>query len=1040
MAMKNHIGGIRKAEKTESISDCKPSGFNFYSDFNDGHRPPAAIPCDFPLHCLFILLPPSTRYLKEMEGIQRKIGEMPMNLSYSSCNRNDKEKDLNVQVVLRCRPLSEEEAICRMPTVISCNELRGEVLAIQKIGNKQIDRTFVFDKVFGPTAKQMDLFSQSISPMVSEVLQGFNCTIFAYGQTGSGKTYTMEGEKKTKNGEFSSDAGVIPRSVQQIFEELEAEFTEYSMKVSLLEIYNEEIIDLLAPDEWESSDDKLTKPIALMEDGKGGVFVKGMEEEIVRSADEIYRILDKTSARRQTVETLLNKRSSRSHSIFSITIHLKKFTQEGEEVIKTGKLNLVDLAGSVNVLRSGSVEGRAREAGEINRSLLTLGRVINALVEESSHIPYRDSKLTRLLRDSLGGKTKACIIANISPSIQCLEETLSTLEYAHRARSIKNKPEINQKIMKSVLMKDLYCEIDRLKKEVITTREKKDMYIPGNIFLQEGEKKDMAEKMEHIQVELESKDKQLIVLQELHDSQQHLTAELIEKIENSQNKLKGCEKVILDQEEQYQKAKYAIREKEHLIMQMLHSERVLVEHANCLRSELDFAASDRSELFCKIEHKDNIAERNQIIVQRFQSQLTEQLHTMHKTVSTSVMQQKNQLKEIEEDMQSFISVKAVATKELEGLVDKLKDLYQSDITTLDGLAGELDHNSQVTFGKLYSQVLTHSTSLDDCFKRIAFEADYLLKDLQNNLSKQKFKLTDFVQLQHERNLRTVEATRAISDTVSSYFHNVEVLISRLSKILEETKTSQYQQLSELERKFEECADYEENRLVKKVVQMLMTSKTKQKKLVQAAFDILRESAADRATNLQKEISNAQNLTSLTKEQWKLYMEETENNYQEDIVAVESRRCSLEEGLKDCIQKAEMDSLLWENAQDCLLSLGRATISSMESIVRNGMEVNQLLRANFSSTATTSLEDFDVCSKNLHSSFNCYLKLHNDASENINSIIIPSLKDIWDLKNGHYHKIVEITDCADKCLEQEYMVSILTTHHLFRFQGYDGSTN
>ncbi|KAI0531431.1 hypothetical protein KFK09_000986 [Dendrobium nobile] len=957
---------------------------------------------------------------EEMEGIQRKGGEVPMNLSHSSCNRNDKEKDLNVQVVLRCRPLSEEEAICRMPTVISCNELRGEVLAIQKIGNKQIDRTFVFDKVFGPTAKQMDLFSQSISPMVKEVLQGFNCTIFAYGQTGSGKTYTMEGEKKTKNGEFSSDAGVISRSVRQIFEELEAEFTEYSMKVSLLEIYNEEIIDLLAPDEWESSDDKLTKPIALMEDGKGGVFVKGMEEEIVRSADEIYKILDKTSARRQTVETLLNKRSSRSHSIFSITIHLKNFTQQGEEVIKTGKLNLVDLAGSVNVLRSGSIEGRAREAGEINRSLLTLGRVINALVEESSHIPYRDSKLTRLLRDSLGGKTKACIIANISPSIQCLEETLSTLEYAHRARSIKNKPEINQKIMKSVLMKDLYCEIDRLKKEVIATREKKDMYIPGNIFLQEGEKKAMAEKMEHIQVELESKDKQLIVLQELHDSQQNLTAELIEKIENSQNKLKGYEKVILDQEEQYQKAKYAIREKEHLIMQMLHSERVLLEHANCLRSELDFAAADRSELFCKIEHKDNIAERNQIIVQRFQSQLTEQLHTMHKTVSTSVMQQKNQLKEIEEDMQSFISVKAVATKELEGLVDKLKDLYQSDITTLDGLAGELDHNSQVTFGKLYSQVLTHSTSLDDCFKRIAFEADYLLKELQNNLSKQKFKLTDFVQLQHEGNLRTVEATRAISDTVSSYFHNVEVLISRLSKILEETKTSQYQQLSELERKFEECADYEENRLVKKVVQMLMTSKTKQKKLVQAAFDILRESAADRATNLQKEISNAQNLTSLTKEQWKLYMEETENNYQEDTVAVESRRCSLEEGLKDCIQKAEMNSLLWENAQDCLLSLGRATISSMESIVRNGMEVNQLLRANFSSTATTSLEDFDVCSKNLHSSFNCYQKLHNNASENINSIIIPSLKDIWDLKNGHYHKIVEITDCADKCLEQEYM--------------------
>lgn len=130
------------------------------------------------------------------------------------------------------------------------------------------------------------------------------------------------------------------------------------MKVSFLEIHNEEITDLLAPDGWELSDHKLKKPIALMEDGKGGVFVRGMGEETVRSADEIYEMLEKTTARRHTAETLLNKQSSRSHSIFSITVHIKEVAREGEEVIRTGKLNLVDLAGSVNVLRSGSVEVR----------------------------------------------------------------------------------------------------------------------------------------------------------------------------------------------------------------------------------------------------------------------------------------------------------------------------------------------------------------------------------------------------------------------------------------------------------------------------------------------------------------------------------------------------------------------------------------------------------------------------------------------------------------------------------------------------------
>lgn len=167
-----------------------------------------------------------------------------------------------------------------------------------------------------------------------------------------------------QNGEFPSDAGVIPRAVKQIFDILEAQNAEYSMKVTFLELYNEEITDLLAPEETTKFvDDKSKKPIALMEDGKGGVFVRGLEEEIVCTANEIYKILEKGSAKRRTAETLLNKQSSRSHSIFSITIHIKECTPEGEEMIKCGKLNLVDLAGSENISRSG-----AREVSNDNAS------------------------------------------------------------------------------------------------------------------------------------------------------------------------------------------------------------------------------------------------------------------------------------------------------------------------------------------------------------------------------------------------------------------------------------------------------------------------------------------------------------------------------------------------------------------------------------------------------------------------------------------------------------------------------------------------
>ncbi|KAJ0978513.1 hypothetical protein J5N97_013987 [Dioscorea zingiberensis] len=187
-----------------------------------------------------------------------------------SSSKHDKEKGVNVQVLLRCRPLSEDELRVNTPAVISCNELRREVTAIQNIANKQIDRTFAFDKVFGPTSQQKDLFDLAVSPVVNEVLEGYNCTIFAYGQTGTGKTYTMEGGgKKMKDGELPSDAGVIPRAVQQIFDILESQNADYNMKVTFLELYNEEITDLLAMEESKLSDDKSKKPIALMEDGKG---------------------------------------------------------------------------------------------------------------------------------------------------------------------------------------------------------------------------------------------------------------------------------------------------------------------------------------------------------------------------------------------------------------------------------------------------------------------------------------------------------------------------------------------------------------------------------------------------------------------------------------------------------------------------------------------------------------------------------------------------------------------------------------------------
>ncbi|KVH88474.1 hypothetical protein Ccrd_026745 [Cynara cardunculus var. scolymus] len=958
--------------------------------------------------------------------------------------KNDKEKCVNVQVVVRCRPMNADEEKLHTPMVITCSENKREVCAIQNIANKQIDRSFVFDKVFGPKSQQRDLYHSAVSPIVFEVLEGYNCTIFAYGQTGTGKTYTMEGGGRKKNGEFPSDAGVIPRAVKQIFDILEAQNAEYSMKVTFLELYNEEITDLLAPEEVQKfPEDKSKKPIALMEDGKGGVLVRGLEEEIVSTADEIYRILEKGSARRRTAETLMNKQSSRSHSIFSITIHIKERTPEGEEIIRCGKLNLVDLAGSENISRSGAKEGRAREAGEINKSLLTLGRVINTLVERSGHIPYRDSKLTRLLRDSLGGKTKTCIIATISPSIHSLEETLSTLDYAHRAKNIKNKPEvgtvdINQKMMKSAMMKDLYSEIERLKQEVYAAREKNGIYIPKDRYLQEEEeKKAMAEKIERMELDSESRGKQMMELQELYNSQQLITANLTEKLDKTEIKLQETEHSLFDLEEKHRQANVTIKEKEFLISNLLKSEKALLERAFDLRSELENAASDVSNLFTKIERKDKIEDGNRILVQQFQSQLTKQLDTLHKTIAASVTQQEQQLKGMEEDMQSFVSTKTQATEELRAALEKLKTMYGSGIKALDDIADEVDGNSQSTFEHLNSQVSKNSSALGDkstlvwyvlkqffdvqLFKGIASEAEKLLNDLQDILYSQENKLTAFAQQQREAHSRAVETSRSISNTTMNFFDTLDTHATKLTKIVEEGQTANDQKLFELERKFEECTANEERRLLEKVAELLAVSNATKKELVRTAVDGLRETAASKANRFVQEMSTMKDSSSCIRDEWTNYTKKSENHYLEDTAAVENGKKDLDEVLQNCLQKAKMGSQQWSSAQESLLALEKSNVASVDEIVRGGLEANQILRSRYSAAVSSALDDTNVASENLLSSIDHSLQLDHDARENLDSIIVdepscstpkkrpfnlPSITSIEELRTPSFEELLK----------------------------------
>ncbi|OJA08139.1 hypothetical protein AZE42_04154 [Rhizopogon vesiculosus] len=420
------------------------------------------------------------------------------------------DSETHIQVVVRCRRRSDREMQENSPIIVSSNGAKSQEVTIETstpvsslgIITLPPTRTYPFDLVFGPEADQAMIYHDVVSPMLDEVLMGYNCTLFAYGQTGTGKTYTMQGDlTPTPMGNPSSQAGMIPRVLFRLFHQLETSATDYSVKISFVELYNEELRDLLTSE--LSAPAGSTQPMGkggpvdnqaglkIFDDAsKKGVFIQGLEEIPVKDATDALALLTKGSHRRQIASTKFNDHSSRSHSVFSITIHIKETSTMGDDLLKVGKFNLVDLAGSENIGRSGAENKRAREAGMINQSLLTLGRVINALVEHS-----------------LGGRTKTCIIATISPARSNMEETLSTLDYAIRAKSIRNKPEINQRMTRNSLLKEYVAEIERLKADVLAAREK------NGIFFSEETWNQLTTEQELKQTEMEEAKKQVEIVE-----------------------------------------------------------------------------------------------------------------------------------------------------------------------------------------------------------------------------------------------------------------------------------------------------------------------------------------------------------------------------------------------------------------------------------------------------------------------------------------------------------------------------------------------
>ncbi|KAN0009483.1 hypothetical protein ACTFIU_006778 [Dictyostelium citrinum] len=332
----------------------------------------------------------------------------------------------NIRVVCRVRPLTELEKGRNEHSIVHFFDSKS--ISIRANGPQ-----FTFDRIFGFKETQSQIFEDVAEPIVNDFLDGYHGTIIAYGQTASGKTFTMVGDPNSH--------GIIPRVIESIFlgisrmrEKDTSLSLAFCLKISALELYNEKLYDL-----YDASKSNLN----IREHKQNGIYVEGISERVITSIEEAYDFLNISNNNRAIAATKMSAASSRSHSVLMIELSQQNLSMESSKI---SKLFLVDLAGSERAHKTGAEGDRMQEAKNINLSLSALGKVINALTSGASYVPYRDSKLTRVLQDSLGGNSKTSLIINCSPSNNNEHETITTLQFGTRAKTIKNQPKINKKI------------------------------------------------------------------------------------------------------------------------------------------------------------------------------------------------------------------------------------------------------------------------------------------------------------------------------------------------------------------------------------------------------------------------------------------------------------------------------------------------------------------------------------------------------------------------------------------------------------------
>jgi kinesin family member 5 len=735
-----------------------------------------------------------------------------------------KGKVERVMVHCRIRPLSEEDvkSYGRDSVMESIEQSKG-LIVLKKDYDK---KTFVFDSVFDSSSTQKEIYAKVADPVVSSVLQGYNGTIFAYGQTGTGKTFTMIGSS-------GENKGIIPRSMQQIFTFIQASQTHsFQVKIGFLQLYMEMLQDLLHPDE--------SKPIRIREDPDEGVYLTGVNWVNVNRVKDCMELLSIGDRNRSTAFTSMNAHSSRSHAVYMVKIEKRvKYTPDQlEELEKKGEmpdqsmtkstLYLVDLAGSERVKKSRASGNRLDEAKNINLALLALGNCIQALSDKKAkYVPFRDSKLTRLLEDSLGGNSKTSLIVTVGPSAGHAQETLSALQFGLRAMKIENRPELNIKVDYRALCAQLQSELDKINDGSNMFNIEKEQYLEEINSLKAQIEKLLAEReqMESLLEEYRKGHNDLTQFEDRKKSEmlkiQNSYKLKLEKKEAEHKKfLDEIDKLMLEQEKES-------KAKQHQIVELKNQNKHLNNEVKQVHEELEQEKADRelraTQLISELE---DLKQKLQTEKQKGQ-----ELQQENEKLIKSTQEKENIIQEITETSEY---TKASHTQEVETLAKEIQK-HQNSLEKSKQQLIQKSNEWKEKYEKLEKTLQQ---------KFLVKEKEMMLKieDLEKKCNSVEFSVT---QLQRENN--------GLKDELNAEKNNLSLNIQKNEKIKENYESKIFELTSEIAKLDKKIKETELNYIksneelldqqkinedkMNKIFEDLKQTKAKNSKLIKACKDL-----------------------------------------------------------------------------------------------------------------------------------------------------------------------------------------------------------